>query len=110
VLLLPWATYRTPPWNHGETVLDPWTLLLSRQVIWNDGTQIGNVVLAPDDPAARQLNALIEGGGSLTAELSGAGVQFVVDDADGPGQSVGSRLPGARVLVSQPGLTVYQLP
>ena len=110
VLLLPWATYRTPPWNHGETVLDPWTLLLSRQVIWNDGTEIGNVVLAPDDPAARQLNALIEGGGSLTAELSEAGVQFVVDDADGPGQSAGSRLPGARVLVSQPGLTVYQLP
>ena len=50
VLLLPWATYRTPAWNHGEVVLDPWTRLLSRPVIWNDGTQVGAVALAPDDP------------------------------------------------------------
>jgi hypothetical protein len=32
----------------------------------------------------------------------------VVDDADGP--SPGPRLPGAVVLVDQPGLTVYRLP
>ena len=55
VLLLPWATYRTPPWNHGEVVLDPWTRLLSRPLIWNDGTQVGDVALAPDDPRAREL-------------------------------------------------------
>ena len=50
VLLLPWATYRTPPWNHGEVVLDPWTRLLSRPVIWNDGTQVGDVALRPTTP------------------------------------------------------------
>ena len=50
VLLLPWATYRTPPWNHGEVVLDPWSRLLTRPVIWNDGTKVGDVELAPDDP------------------------------------------------------------
>jgi hypothetical protein len=110
VLLLPWATYRTPAWNHGETVLDPWTLLLSRQVIWNDGTQVGNVALAPDDPAARRLNGVINGGGSLTSALLAAGVRFVVDDADGAGPAAGSRLPGATLLVSQPGLMVYRLP
>jgi hypothetical protein len=110
VLLLPWATYRTPSWNHGETVLDPWTLLLSRQVIWNDGTAVGGVALAPDDPAARRLQPVIEGGGPLTTDLAAAGVRFVVDDADGATTPVGSRLPGATVLVSQPGLTVYQLP
>ena len=110
VLLLPWETYRTPPWNHGEVVLDPWTRLLSRPVIWNDGTRVGDVELAPDDPRARRLDGAISGGGPLTATLGAAGVRFVVDDADGPGRLVGARLPGAVVLVDEPGLTVYRLP
>jgi len=110
VLVLPWATYRTPSWNHGEAVLDPWPRLLSRPVIWNDGTRVGDVTLAPDDPRARRLAAVIGGGGPLTAALRAAGVRFVLDDADGPGPSAGSRLPGAVVIVRQPGLTVYRLP
>jgi hypothetical protein len=110
VLILPWETYRTPYWNHGEVVLDPWSLLLSRPVIWNDGTRVGDVELAPDDPPARRLDGVIGGTGPLTAALGAAGVRFVVDDPDGPGQQVGARLPGAVVLVDQPGLTVYELP
>ena len=107
VLLLPWETYRRPAWNRGEAVFDPWSLLLSRPVIWNDGTRVGDVELAPDDPRARRLDAAIRGGAPLTATLNAAGVSFVLDDADG---HVGARLPGAVVLVNQPGLTVYQLP
>src|SRR5579862_107692 len=103
VLSLPWETYRTPYWNHGEVMLDPWSRLLSRPVIWNDGTRIGHVELEPDDPRARRLDAVIRGPGPLTAALSAAGVRFVVDDPDGPGQQVGARLPGAVVLVDQPG-------
>jgi hypothetical protein len=110
VLVLPWATYRTPSWNHGEVVLDPWPRLLSRPVIWNDGTRVGDVTMAPDDPRARRLDGIIGGGGPLTAALRAAGVRFVVDDAGRPGQQVGSRLPGAVVIVHQPGLTVYRLP
>jgi hypothetical protein len=113
VLSLPWETYRTPYWNHGEVVLDPWSRLLSRPVIWNDGTRVGNVELAPDDPRSRRLDAVIRGSGSLTAALGAAGVRFVVDDADGPGpqdQLVGARLPGTVILVDQPGLAVYELP
>jgi hypothetical protein len=109
VLLLPWQTYRTPSWNHGEVMFDPWSLLLSRPVIWNDGTRVGDVELAPDDPRARRLDGVIGGGGPLTASLSAAGVRFVLGDQDEPGQ-VSARLPGAVVLVRQPGLTVYQLP
>jgi hypothetical protein len=108
VLLLPWETYRRPAWNHGEVVFDPWSRLLSRPVIWNDGTRVGGVELAPDDPRARRLDGVIRGGGPLIATLAAAGVRFVLDDADGPG--LGARLPGAVILVSQPGLTVYQLP
>jgi hypothetical protein len=110
VLLLPWETYRTPSWNHGEVMLDPWSRLLSRPVIWNDGTRVGDLELAPDDPRARRLDSVIRGSGPLTAVLGAAGVRFVLDDANGPGQQAGARLPGAVVLADQPGLTVYQLP
>jgi hypothetical protein len=110
VLLLPWATYRTPPWNHGGVVLDPWTRLLSRPLIWNDGTQVGDVALAPDDPQARSLASAIAAGGPLTATLRAAGVRFVLDDADGPGPRIAARLPGSVVIINLPGLTVYQLP
>jgi len=110
VLLLPWETYRRPSWNHGEAVFDPWSLLLSRPVIWNDGTRVGTVELAPDDPRARRLDGVIRGAGPLTAALGAAGVRFVVDDADDPGQQVRARLPGAVVVAAQPGLTVYRLP
>jgi hypothetical protein len=110
VLLLPWETYRTPYWNHGEVVFDPWSKLLARTVIWDDGTRVGDLELAPDDPRARRLDGVIRGGGPLTAVLRAAGVRFVLDDADGPGQQAGPRLPGAVILVRQPGLTVYRLP
>jgi hypothetical protein len=110
VLLLPWATYRKPPWNHGEAVLDPWTRLLSRTLIWNDGTQVGDVALAPDDSRARALARAIAAGGPLTATLRAAGVRFVLDDPDGPQPQLGPRLPGSVVIIDQPGLTVYQLP
>jgi hypothetical protein len=106
VLLLPWETYRRPAWNHGEAVFDPWSKLLARPVIWNDGTQVGDIGLTPDDPRARRLDGAIRRGGPLTATLGAAGVRFVVDDTDGPGP----RLPGAVVVVDQPGLTVYRLP
>ena len=110
VLLLPWATYRTPSWNHGEVVIDPWTHLLSRPLIWNDGTQVGSVALLPDDPRARTLDAAIDGTGPLTATLRAAGVRFVLDDAGGPRSQVAARLPGSVMIVNLPGLTVYQLP
>jgi hypothetical protein len=91
-------------------VLDPWTRLLSRPLIWNDGTRVGDVELAPDDPRARALDGAIRGSGPLTAALRAAGVRFVLDDADGPGRQVSARLPGSVVIIDQPGLTVYQLP
>ncbi len=57
---------------------------------------------------ARRLDAAIRGRGPLTSVLRAAGVRFVLDDA--AGAQVGPRLPGAVVIIDQPGLTVYQLP
>jgi hypothetical protein len=105
VLVLPWASYRRPAWNHGEAMLDPWPRLLSRQVIWNDGTQVGNVVMAPDDPPARRLDPVIAGGGPLTGALRAAEVRFVIVDA---GPSVAARLPGCASVLQDGRLVVYR--
>ena len=108
VLLLPWAADRSPPWNGGETMLDAWPRLLSRAVIWNDGTRVGNISLTPDDPRAQRLNAVLQDDtGPLTAALRAAGVRFVLVDA---GPLVANRLPGAVTIINQQGLVVYELP
>jgi hypothetical protein len=107
-LLLPWAAYRSPAWNGGRTVLDPWPRLLSRPVIWNDGPRVGGVVMQPDDPAARRLGAALSraGDGPLTGVLRAAGVRFVVVDN---GSGLARRLPGCTVVTAQPSLVVCQL-
>jgi hypothetical protein len=107
VLLLPWAAYRRPAWNGGRTVLDPWPRLLSRQVIWNTGPQVGNRQLKPDDPAGRALDSVVSAPGPLTAALEAAGVRFVIVDGGG---SAAGRLPGCTVIVARPGLVVYRVP
>ena len=107
VLLLPWVADRTPPWNHGEVMLDAWPRLVSRPVIWNDGTQVGDVRMAPDDPRARALNGVISSGGPLTAALRAAGVRFVVVDGDTP---TTVRLPGWITVVNSPDLVIYRSP
>ena len=125
VLLLPWAAYRRYGWNHGEAVLDPWPRLLRREVIWNDGVQVGPVTVPPEDPQALALNRVILGAAPLTSQLRAAGVRYVIVDA-GFGRAAPSgaqpgraglggypyrdRLPGWRVVLHGPGLVVYQLP
>jgi hypothetical protein len=106
VLVLPWAGYRSPAWNGGRTMLDPWPRLVSRPVIWNDGPQVGPLRLRPDDPAARALDGVIRGGGPLTGALRAAGVRFVISDGGG---AVADRLPGATQVTVSPGVTVYLL-
>ena len=119
VLLLPWAADRTPAWNHGEVMLDAWPRLVSRPVIWNDGTVVGNLALAPDDPRARRLDGLIASAVPLTAALRAAGVRFVVVDAAPPDARdpqnaqdtpAAARLPGCTALYNEPDLVVYQIP
>jgi hypothetical protein len=107
VLLLPWAAYRTLPWNHDEPMLDPWPRLLSRTVIWNDGTQVGPMKMAPDYQTARDLDSKITSNEPLTSTLQKAGIRFVVVDS-GPAQI--QRLPGCTTVFTRPGLAVYEVP
>jgi len=71
------------------------------------------VWLAPDDPRARRLDAVlyptIAPGRArpLTGTLRAAGVRFVVVDA---GPSLAAWLPGAVPIVDQDGLIIYEIP
>ena len=116
VLLLPWAAYRRYPWNHGEAVYDPWNKLLSREVISNDGLQVGDQELSQESAAAIRMNAILARPGPLTGTLRADGVRFVIIDA-GPllrepaGLVAGrARLPGAWSLVVSRDLVVLELP
>jgi hypothetical protein len=111
VLLLPWAAYRRPDWNHGEALLDPWPRLLTRTVIWNDGVQVGSVTLPPEDPSATALTAWVSSGRPLTARLASSGVRYVIDDVGGASLTTEAKLlPGCIVAYSAPGLVVYRVP
>jgi hypothetical protein len=116
VLLLPWATYRRYPWNHGEAVYDPWNKLLSREVISNDGLQVGRQALGQESAASIRLNRIVARAGPLTRGLLAAGVRYVVVDAgpllDAPPAALPAetRLPGARVLLASRDLVLFELP
>jgi hypothetical protein len=116
VVLLPWAAYRRYPWNHGEAVYDPWNKLLAREVISNDGLQVGRVTLTQESAASIRVNKIVSAPGSLTRPLTAAGVVFVIIDA-GPLLRVSrsrlaadARLPGARTVLASPDLVVLELP
>jgi hypothetical protein len=116
VLLLPWAAYRRYPWNDGEAVYDPWNKLLSREVISNDGLQVGTQTLTQESAASIRLNRIVSGPGALTARLTAAGVRYVIIDA-GPllatpttRVAAAARLPAARVMLASRDLVVLILP
>jgi hypothetical protein len=128
VLVLPWAAYRRYAWNNREAVYDPWTKLLSRKVVSNDGLEVGTRTLTQESPASIKLNPVISSTGPLIARLRAVGVRYVVVDA-GPlltRQWVGlatqgdlaaqarlatqARLPGARVVLASRDLVVFLLP
>ncbi|HMH90558.1 MAG TPA: hypothetical protein VK586_05680, partial [Streptosporangiaceae bacterium] len=105
VALLPWAAYRRFAWNDGGAVLDPWTKLLARPVIWNDALQVGTQTVAAEDAQARRLTPVIAGARSLTGPLRAAGVRYVIVDA-GPllrGDDGSSGAPGTGTGVAGTG-------
>lgn len=116
VLVLPWGAYRRYPWNHDEVVYDPWNKLLSREVVSDDGVQVGDKALPPESAASTRISRILASHGALSGSLRAAGVRYVVIDA-GPllGKSAadvvtGARLPGARTVLASRDLIVLQLP
>jgi hypothetical protein len=115
VVLLPWGTYRRYPWNGGEAVFDPWSRLLGREVIYDDGLQVGRLALDQESPDSVSMNRIITRPGPLTRPLRSAGVLYVVIDAGplldraGPGLAARARLPGAHLVLASRDLVVFRL-
>lgn len=116
VLLLPWGAYRRYPWNGGEAVFDPWSRLLAREVIWDDGLQVGPLSLAQESPDSERMNRIVTRPGPLTWLLRAAGVRYVIVDAgpllirSGSGLAAEAKLPGARVAMASRNLVIFRLP
>jgi hypothetical protein len=101
-------------------VYDPWSRLLGREVISNDGLQVGNLTLTQESADSIRLNRIVTGRGPLTGALRAAGVLYVVVDAGpllgqpgplpGPGLAARARLPGAQVVMAARDLVVFRLP
>jgi hypothetical protein len=116
VLVLPWGAYRRYPWNnHGQAVYDPWNKLLGREVISDDGLQVGDMSLPTESVASTQLALIIAAPGSLTGPLRAAGVGYVIVDA-GPllrlragALDRAARLPGADLILASRDLVVFSL-
>ena len=120
VLLLPWGAYRRYRWNGGEAVYDPWNKLLAREVVLNDGLEVGTKSLTQESSASIQLNRIVSASGPLTWRLRAVGVRFIVVDAGpllsapsaGPrsGQSCdASQASGRPGRAGQPRLVVFLL-
>lgn len=110
VVVLPWAAYRSYPWNHGRRVLDPLPRFLDRRVIVNDAVQVGGTAVAAEDPRARRIDAILRAPGPVTAPLRAAGVRYVVLDAEtAPGGPLRDRLEGAELVLDRPDVVAYRL-
>ncbi|MGC4951715.1 hypothetical protein ACLQ2P_00705 [Actinomadura citrea] len=106
VLVLPWASYRSFPWNHGRRVLDPMPRYLHRRVIVDDAVTVGGTTVAPEDPRAVALAPSARTGTPPAATLRDEGVRYVVVDAE-PGAN---RPSGAAMEVLRgPDLVVYRI-
>jgi hypothetical protein len=109
VLALPWGAYRKFRWNGGRTVLDPLPRALSRQVVQDDGLQVGNVSLHPENPLSRRAAAILAVPGPITKELARAGYRYVIIEKPDTG-GVSGRLAGARLVLDGRDLAVYRIP
>ncbi|XRQ11330.1 hypothetical protein ACN3XK_10720 [Actinomadura welshii] len=106
VLVLPWAAYRSYPWNHGRRVLDPLPRYLHRRVVVDDAVTVGDTTVPPEDPRAVRLAPAARTGSPPAAVLRAEGIRYVVVDAE-----IGELRPsGAAVEVMRgPDLAVYRI-
>lgn len=109
VVVLPWSQHRSRSWNRGRTVLDPWPRLLTRRVIVNDAVRVGTMTIPAEDPKARRIDGVLRSAGPITGALRGAGVRYVVLDAEAGDARTAGRLAGAERVLDRPGLVIFRI-
>ncbi|MFI0367349.1 hypothetical protein ACH35V_05685 [Actinomadura sp. 1N219] len=110
VLVLPWASYRSYPWNHGRRVLDPLPRYLHRRVVVNDAVTVDGTTVPPEDPRAVRLGPHARTGTPPAATLRDEGIRYVVVDAEIAANRPANRPSGAAVEVLRGrDLAVYRI-
>lgn len=110
---VPWSAFRSYRWNDRRTVLDPAPRYMTTTVIADDrlpvATASGIRFIAGDNPRAAQIGAELSAGAPIAAALSAAGIRWVIEQTDQPGQLDPALLAGLALTVDAPGLRLWQV-
>ena len=111
VVVLPWSAFRRFEWNAERTVLDPAPRWLTRTSVVSDSlavaTRDGIVVVAGEDPRAREIERVLADGQPLLSVLPGLGIGWVlVEIGQSPGVPPGA-LEGLVEVRPGPELSLY---
>jgi hypothetical protein len=115
VAALPWAAYRTFPWNDHRLQADPATRWLPRRTAVDDrllvGRRDGGVIVVPgEDRWAAAVTAALARPGPATPRLAALGIGWVLVERTTPGGADVARLfPDATVVYRGTELTLLAL-
>jgi hypothetical protein len=81
VLVLPFTSYRVPPWNNGRRTLDPLGRYLTPDFVASDDLYVSGKRLAGEDERARRVASILDGGEADPGEaLLAEGITWVAVD------------------------------
>ncbi|GAA3345135.1 hypothetical protein GCM10020358_51060 [Amorphoplanes nipponensis] len=105
VVSLPFAAYRTYPWNAGRTVLDPLPRYVDADVLVDDRLIVGDRVVRGEDRRAEAVRQALAAGRPLAA----LGVRWVVvQRVAGSAQLPAGALTGLRLVHAGADLQLYE--
>ncbi len=105
VVSLPFAAYRTYPWNAGRTVLDPLPRFVDAEVLVDDRLIVGDQVVRGEDRRAEPVRQALAAGRPLTA----LGVRWVVvQQVEGSTEVPQGVLTGFRMVHAGADLQLYE--
>jgi hypothetical protein len=111
ILVLPWATERTYPWNDQRTQIDPADHWLPRRVVGDDALLVGDRSTPVEDPLARRVAPTVTGTGPLLPVLRRQGYAGVLVETDQVGAAqLPPRLTGLHLRSSADDLALYSVP
>jgi len=114
VLVLPWSSYRTFPWNGGRALLDPAPRWLTGRTVTDDALRVTGAASAAtmqEDPVTRRVDPAIRAGGPLAGTLRREGIPLVMVERTAPGGAdQAGRTTGLHLVVQTRELTLLAVP
>lgn len=110
VLVLPFGSYRAPPWNGGRTVLDPLGRYLEPNYLVDDQLTISRDKVPGQDPRVEEARDALSAPDARARahQLARIGVGYVATERDGAAPVREPRVAG-HVAVDRPDLVVTRL-